>query len=269
MSLLGRYVPHCQLRAIRSALLVGKPQAVAGQRKGTGAAPTPKVTPTPPSGTPAVSTPTEQASAHEAVMHFLQGIKIAALPEGKQLLVDSQWILGDADRGKNFYSRPSYTEANSIFGSLFDTDIPTVKGYKELFDMKVQTQAGTTANVKFLVIAFKDVTTGKWKVFGSLDDLGDESGIDIDQQIEFFKGHLADTMYSSPRRNYSTYGHWLLLGGRLAEARTALSTAKTAPDSVNNLVLGSLHDNDSIRDLQIDVQLAVIDRITSSPKMGQ
>ena len=52
MSLLGRFIPHGRLRAIRGALLAGKPQVVAGQRKGTGAAPIPKVTPTPPSGTP-------------------------------------------------------------------------------------------------------------------------------------------------------------------------------------------------------------------------
>jgi hypothetical protein len=223
----------------------------------------------PASVTPAPIPPTEQASAHEVVKHFLQGIKIAALPEGKQLLADSRWILADADRGKNFYSRPNYTEVNSIFASLFDTDIPNVKGYKELFDMKGQTHAGTTANVKFLVIAFKDVAAGKWRVLGSFDDLGDESAIDVDHQVGFFKDHLTDTTYESPRENYSTYGHWLLLDGRIAEARTALTTAKSAPDNTNNPVLGVRHDNDAIRDVQIDVKLTVIERITASPKTSQ
>jgi len=202
-------------------------------------------------------------------MHFLQGIKIAALPEGKQLLADSQWIVGKADRGKNFYSRPNYTELNSILASLFDTDFPNVKGYKELFDMKAQTQGGTTANVKFLVIAFKDVAAEKWRILGSFDDLGDGSAIDIDHQAAYFKNHLTDTKYDSPRENYSTYGHWLLLDGRIAEARTVLTTAKTASDTTNDPVLGVRHDNNVIRDLQIDVLLTVIDRITASPKSSQ
>ena len=120
MSLLGKFVPPCQLRSVRRALLAGKPQVVGGQRKSTGAPTPPKSTTAPALVSPAPNTPTEQASAHEVVMHFLQGIKIAALPEGKQLLADSQWILGDADRGKNFYSRPNYTEVNSIFASLFE-----------------------------------------------------------------------------------------------------------------------------------------------------
>jgi hypothetical protein len=266
MSLLGKFVPRCQLRSVRRSLLAGKVQAVGGQRKSTTTATPPRPTTAPAPVTPAQATPTEQASAHEVVMRFLQGIKIAALPEGKQLLADSQWVLGNADRGENFYSRPNYTEVNSIFASLFDTDIPNVKGYKELFDMKAQTHGGTTANVKYLVIAFKDVAAGKWRVLGSFDDLGDESAIDIDHQVAYFKDHLTDTRYESLRENYATYGHWLLLDGRIAEARTAFTTAKASPDTTDDPVLGVRHDNDSIRSLQIDVQLMIIDRITPSPK---
>jgi hypothetical protein len=269
MSLPGKFAPRCQLRSVRRSLVAGKPQAVSGQRKSTSAPTPPKSTTATASVTDVPNTPTEQASAHEVVMHFLQGIKIAALPEGKQLLADSQWIVGKADRGKNFYSRPNYTELNSILASLFDTDFPNVKGYKELFDMKAQTQGGTTANVKFLVIAFKDVAAEKWRILGSFDDLGDGSAIDIDHQAAYFKNHLTDTKYDSPRENYSTYGHWLLLDGRIAEARTVLTTAKTASDTTNDPVLGVRHDNNVIRDLQIDVLLTVIDRITASPKSSQ
>jgi hypothetical protein len=263
MSLLGKFVPRYQLRSLRLFLAAGKPQVVGGQRKSTTTSTPPQ--PTTPT-TPAQATPTEQANAHEVVMRFLQGIKIAALPEGKQLLADSQWVLGTADRGKNFYSRPNYTEVNSVFASLFDTDVPNVKGYKELFDMKAQTQGGTTANVKYFVIAFKDVAAGKWKVLGSFDDLGDESAIDIGHQVTYFKDHLTDTRYESLRENYASYGHWLLLEGRIAEARMAFTTAKTSPDTTDNPVLGVRHDNDSIRDLQIDAQLMIIGRITASPK---
>lgn len=252
--------------AVRSAFLTGKPQAVIGQQKSTNTPTTPKSTPAASPATPAPAVPTEQASAHDAVMRFLQGIKIAELPEGRQMLADTQWIIGAADRGENFYSRPDYTQVNSIFAALFDTDVPTVKGYKELFDMNAQTQAGTTANVKFLVISFKDATTGKWKVLSSLNNLSSASDIDIDRQVAYFKDHLTDTKYDSPRENYSVYGKWLLLDGRVAEARTAFTTAKTAPDTPNDP--SGFHDN-AIGDLQITTLLAVIDRITASPKTTQ
>src|SRR6266478_5428025 len=66
----------------------------------------------------------DESQAHETVMRFLQGVRIAQLSEGKRILAETQWILGQADRGANYYSRPEYTEASSLFAGLFDTDIP-------------------------------------------------------------------------------------------------------------------------------------------------
>jgi hypothetical protein len=216
-----------------------------------------------------VQTPTpqsDQSQAHESVMKFLQGIRMAALPEGKKLLVETQWILGRADRGKNYYSRPDYTEVTSIYAALFDTDIPSVKGYKELFDMKTVTKAGTTQNLKYLSISFKDTTSDKWKVLSTFDNANDDSGsnLDIDQQIEFFKKNLTDT-FTSARINYATYGEWLLRGGRIKEAKSALETAKTvSPTGDMDIRLKS--QGDPVRDVQIEVLLMVIAKI--APQTG-
>jgi hypothetical protein len=79
----------------------------------------------------------------------------------ERLQIETQWILGQADRGENYYSRPDHTKVTSIYGGLFDTDAPSVKGYKELFDMKAVTKAGTTQHLKYLAISFKDTTSGK------------------------------------------------------------------------------------------------------------
>jgi hypothetical protein len=255
VSLLGECVSRSQARVTLAAQLTGKPQGLDGRQKNIDTSPRGASAGLP--GAPAPSAPTEQASAHEAVMHFLEGIRIAALPEGKKLLADTQWIVGDADRGKNFYARPDYTDASSIFASLFDTDIPGVKGYKELFGMNAITQAGTTMNTKFLVIAFKDLTTGKWKVLESTDD---ESSMDIDRNVEYFKRQLNASVFSA-RENYANYGHKLLLDGHLVEARSALTIAKTA---TARSAYGDNRD-DPVRDLQINVLLTVIDKVTSSP----
>ena len=201
----------------------------------------------------------EQANAHEAVMRFLQGIRIQALPEGKKLMAETQWVVGAADRGKNFYSRPDYTEITSVFASLFDTDTPPIKGYKELFDMKAVTQSGATRSVKFLVIAYKDATSDAWKVFKSSDNAGDESALDLDRQVDYFKARLGDTRYSCPRENYAIYGQWLFADGRLSEARSALRFASTASTVDGD----GRNQDDPIRDLQIRTLLVLIDKITA------
>lgn len=214
----------------------------------------------------------DEVQAHDAVKRFLQGIKLAALPEGKQMLVDTQWILGAADYGQNFYSRPDYTEVNSLYAGLFDTDVPGIKGYKELFDMKAVNKAGTTKNLKFLVIAFKDVDSEKWKVLTALDNDGDESALDLERNAAYFKNRLADTENTSAMENYQTYGQWLLVAGRINEAKTTLAFAKTASpvSSLSQSLSQSLGSEYVLEEkiqleresLQLDALLDVIEKVT-------
>jgi hypothetical protein len=207
----------------------------------------------------AIPQQTAESQAHAVVMRFLQGVRMVALPEGKQMLTDTQWIVGEADRGQNYYSRPDYAEVTPIYATLFDTDIPTVQGYKELLAMKAVTEAGTTRNLKYLIISFKDTSSGKWKVLSAFDNAdagGGDSNLDVDHQIAFFKNYLSDPRASSPRDTYATYGTWLLLGGHIMESRAALELAKKmAPTSQTNTKI------DPIRDIQIDLLLQIIVRI--------
>jgi hypothetical protein len=215
-----------------------------------------------------VQTPTpqsDQSQAHESVMKFLRGIRIAPLPEGKKLLGETQWILGRADRGKNYYSRPNHTDVTSIYAALFDTDVPSVKGYNELFDMKAVTKAGTTQHLKYLVISFKDTTSGNWKILSAFDNADSDSSFDIDHNIDFFKKHLPDTSGTSARDNYATYGEWLLFGGRIMEAKSALETARTVSPT-GDIDIQLKKNGDPVRDLQIDVLLMVIAKI--APQTG-
>ena len=191
-------------------------------------------------------------------MKFLQGLRIAGLPEGKTLLAQTQWILGEADRGRNFYSRPDYTEVTPIYAALFDTDLPSVKGYKELFDMKAVSDAGTALNLKYLVISFKDIIAGKWKILRAIDGLNNGSGsaFDMDAQVEAFKKELLDSKHLlSSKENYLYIGGWLLCDGRIKEARSALETAQTASDT------GPYSEPDPIHDIQISALLDVIGRV--------
>jgi hypothetical protein len=130
----------------------------------------------------------------------------------------------------------------SLYASLFDTDYPTVKGYKELFDMKATTESGEPLATKYLVIAYKDLRSGEWKVICS------GRGTDIDKNVRFFKENLNDAR--SPKDNYLIYAHWLVRAGHLAEAKAALETAKEKSGG------------DAVSDAQIQADLDVIARIT-------
>jgi hypothetical protein len=205
----------------------------------------------------------EESQAHDSVMKFLLGLRMAAMQEGKSLLAETQWILGTADRGQNFYSRPDYTEVTPIYAALFDTDIPSVKGYKELFDMKAVTNAGTSRSLKYLAICFKDIAAGKWKILTTLDNVDDETGnsLDTGAQAEFFKKRLAETKYDSPRANYASYGRWLLCSGHINEASSALGTAKTV-SGTSDYDISRSRQPDPVRDIQIAALLEVIAKIT-------
>lgn len=213
---------------------------------------------------PSYGTSSDEAQAHEAVMRFMRGIQLADLPEGKKLLEEIQWITGRADRGENFYSRPDYSEMTSIFSGLFDTDIPSVKGYKELFDLAAVTKAGGTKRLKFLVIAYRDIQSANWKVIQSLDN-SDGGSVDIDHEVAFFRGNLADTQVTSAKENYFAYGHWLLLAGKIKDARVALETARAQSGTPPPLSIAGINisiPSNDVRDVQVDLLIEVISRIS-------
>ena len=163
-------------------------------------------------------------SAREATDNFLNGLKLAALPEGRQLLSETQWITGAADYGENFYDRPRFTEVTSLFEKLFDTDVPGVQGYKRLLDMKAVSEAGTPLLTRYFMVAFKDQRTNKWKVLLT----GTEDSADIDREAVYAGQRLHKTDFDSEQDNYLNYGKWLLLAGRTRDAGQALATALSA-----------------------------------------
>jgi hypothetical protein len=194
-------------------------------------------------------------SAREATDSFLNGVKLAELPEGRQLLSETQWITGDADNGENFYLRPRFTEVTSLFEKLFDTDVPGVQGYKRLLDMKAVSEAGTPLLTRYFMVAFKDRRTNKWKVL----DTGTDEDADVDRQVAYFGQRLHETGFTSEQDNYLSYGHWLLLAGRMKEAREALTTALSASPNITDPSYPRTDKSAALHRLQIQALLGVID----------
>lgn len=228
-----------------------------GQRK--------RLSPTTTTEKPSVPKQSDEEAAGAVVDIFMRGIKLIALPEGKQMLRNVQWITGLADYGKNFYSRPVYSDATTLFQGLFDADIEGIKGYKRLMELKAVSQAKTPLIVRFLVIAFKDNRTGQWKVL----DSGTDDSVDIEQSVRFFAANLKNTQVTSAQDNYLTYGQWLLKAGRIVDAKNALDIAadsKTQPDGSSGLSAGP--EIIEVHRAQIKALLDVISRITVERDAG-
>jgi hypothetical protein len=180
----------------------------------------PRRTPVPAPPPPAAPAPVvdDLSAARNATDTFLKGMKIADLSEGKEMMREAQWLTGElVDVG---YERPTYTEATAIFEKLFDTDIPGVQGYKRLLEVKAVSEAGTPLIVRYLMIAYKDKRTKQWKVLSTLTG----ERIAVDDMVAW----SGEGIPGSELSNSVFHGDWLLVAGRIKEARETLTASLTA-----------------------------------------
>jgi hypothetical protein len=215
----------------------------------------PHRTPVPAPPPPATPAPVvdDLSAARNATDDFLKGMKIADLPEGKEMLRDAQWLTGEADMG---YERPTFTEATAIFEKLFDTDIPGVQGYKRLLELKAVSEADTPLIVRYLMIAYKDKRTKQWKVFFT----GTGERIAVDDMVTWSGTDIT----GSELTNYAFHGYWLLVAGRIKEARETLTASLSA--KTTNTFNGKTTEDDPhtvhLNLLNSRTLLGVIDSIT-------
>ena len=180
----------------------------------------PHRTPVPASPPPVVD---DLAVARNATDTFLKGIKIADLPECKEMLRGVQWITGELEVG--LYERPTIIQDTTIFEKLFDADIPGAQGYKRLLVVTAVSKAGTPMLVRYLMIAYKDQHTRQWKVLFT----GTGVRLDIDEMITANGPENGlQSATSSEQFRYGYYGYWLLMAGRIKEAKQALITSLSA-----------------------------------------
>lgn len=209
--------------------------------------------PTPPPPTAPAPMVDDLSAARNATDTFLKGMKIADLPEGKEMLRDVQWLTGEVDVG---YERPTFTEATAIFEKLFDTDIPGVQGYKRLLELKAVSEAGTPLIVRYLMIAYKDKHTKQWKVLFT----GTGQRIAVEDMVTWSGTDIS----GSEQTNYGFHGYWLLVAGRMKEARetlTASLSAKTTYTFYGTPMEDDIHTV-HLNHLKTRSLLGVIDSIT-------
>src|SRR5437870_12460487 len=101
--------------------------------------------------------------------------------------------------------------------------------------MKAVSKAKTPLQIRYLVIAYKDKSSGEWKILSTIDD-----DVDVDKNVAYFSSHLSDTKYSSEQDRYLIYAHWLLKAGRIRDAATELAKADNAREEPDDPALAKV-----------------------------
>jgi len=162
---------------------------------------------------PAISAETTQQNADPQASkdsdRFLQGLKIADLLEGKQILSKTAWKLEKL---------PVLMNHETLFEGMFDSDISGLRGYKRLLQVSLQSKAGTELKKKYILISYKDHTSGTWKVlsFRESADVEFEYNAAKKRKDEIKSGQRDELQF-----NYRRYAFWASLGGKLQEALDA------------------------------------------------
>ena len=133
----------------------------------------------------------EEASA--VIDTYLKALQILELPEGRQMLAQVAWPnCGSAGMSGTATTLPTVTKTETIFQTRFETDVPAVPGFKRVVNCEVKTDAMQPTSEKYLVVAYPDNITKKWKVlcFIRLQN--------FDEATAYTLRHLNDTAYGTP-----------------------------------------------------------------------
>ena len=159
---------------------------------------------------------------------FLTGVKLIDMPEGKKMLTDTVWNDPDGDE------YPLLTEASTLFEGMFSTDVSDLQGYKRLVEVKGMSKSGTPLVKRYILVAYKDINSGKWKVlhFSEAADLeheADEACSRAANPEGYYKRitpnaspEMLKVINRLPRQfAYRDCGRWSEMAGKILRARAA------------------------------------------------
>jgi hypothetical protein len=157
------------------------------------------------------------SSAVQSADTFLEGIKLAYRPEGREMISKTSWF--------NEKQYPLYSEIIALSEGMFSTDVPHVEGYMKLMQITELTGAGSRKKKKYLLLSYRDTFSGEWKIFDFREFTDTELEALIackDPDCEIVAG---GEVLRSAQYNYFQCGYWSTLAGKLLRAREAFLKA--------------------------------------------
>ncbi len=148
-----------------------------------------------------------EPSAKEAADRFLKALKSMDTPEGKKTLAETRW--------RQTMKFPQYQDITRLSEEMFSTDIPGVKGYKQVARLAIPREGGRPFVKRYMLIAYEDTKKMTWKVFDFTDvaDAESEAGKTCEEKA------LAEGEATARQGRLMRCSYWLMMTGETEQAK--------------------------------------------------
>ncbi len=148
-----------------------------------------------------------EPSAKEAADKFLKALKSIDTPEGKKTLAETRWRLT--------MKFPEYQDITLLSEEMFPTDIPGVKGYKQVAQLAIPREGRRPFVKRYMLIAYEDTKKRTWKVFDFTE------AWDVEQETEKAceEKALAEGETTARQGRLMRCSYWRMMAGEIEQAK--------------------------------------------------
>jgi hypothetical protein len=147
-----------------------------------------------------------EPAAKEMADRFLKALKHIDSPEGRKTLAETRW--------RSIMKFPNYQDRNVLSEEMLSTDIPGVKGYKQVTALRIPREGGRPFVKKYMLIAYEDTKRQTWKVF-DFTEVADAEGA-AGRACE--EKALAEGEATTPQGRLMRCSYWLVMAGKIQKA---------------------------------------------------
>lgn len=148
-----------------------------------------------------------EPSAREAAERFLKALKIIDSPEGKKTLAETRW--------RQTMKFPEYQDVALLSEEMFSTDIPGVKGYKQVAKLAIPREGGRPFVKRYVLIAYEDTKEKAWKIFDFTDVVDGEG--EAERACE--EKALAEGEAAARQGRLLRCSYWRMMAGEIEQAK--------------------------------------------------
>jgi len=147
-----------------------------------------------------------EPSAKESADRFLQALKGIDTPDGKKMLAETRW--------RQTMKFPAYQDIKLLSEEMFSTDIPGVKGYKQVVSLLIPREGGRPFVKRYMLIAYEDTKKKIWKIF----DFTDVADVENETEKACEGKRLAEGETTARQGCHMRCSYWRMMAGEIEQA---------------------------------------------------
>ena len=145
-------------------------------------------------------------SAKEAADKFLEAMKSIDSPESKKTLAETRW--------RKTMKFPEYQEIKLLSEEMFSSDIPGVKGYKQVTSLRIPREGGRPVVKRYMLVAYEDTKKKTWKIF----DFTEVADPDQEAEKSCEEKSLAEGATTTRQGRLMRCSYWRMMAGEVDKA---------------------------------------------------